>query len=98
MGFGTEYAGRRRLHQDEEFVVPGAVILEELHDFQKHISRQLRDVLTLQEADGRALKGLVELPTGAGKTRVATETVLRLFVDNVKRGHDPVDRTVCRAL
>lgn len=81
MGFGTEYAGRRNQRQDDEFVVPGAVELNPLHSFQNHISRQLRDVLTLQEPNGRALKGMVELPTGAGKTRVATETVLRLFVD-----------------
>ncbi|WP_042369635.1 sacsin N-terminal ATP-binding-like domain-containing protein [Streptacidiphilus neutrinimicus] len=82
MGFGTKYAGRRNDRQDEEFIVPGAVSLGDLHEFQKQISRQLRDVLTLREANGDALKGLVELPTGAGKTRVATETVLRLLADD----------------
>ncbi|NYE50077.1 superfamily II DNA or RNA helicase [Spinactinospora alkalitolerans] len=86
MGFGTEYAGRRSQRQDDEFVVPGAVKLNPLHNFQKHISRQLQDVLTLQEPNGRALKGMVELPTGAGKTRVATETVLRLFIGGGMRG------------
>ncbi|WP_330437185.1 DEAD/DEAH box helicase [Streptomyces griseoaurantiacus] len=86
MGFGTQYAGRRSQHQDEEFVVPGAVKLNPLHDFQKDISRDLKEVLTTREADGRARKGMVELPTGAGKTRVATETVLRLFVDGDMRG------------
>ncbi len=86
LGFGAKFAGRRAQHQDDEFVVPGAVRLNPLHNFQKHIGRQLRDVLTLQEANGRALKGLVELPTGAGKTRVATETVLRLFIDGGMRG------------
>ena len=29
---------------------------------------------------------MVELPTGAGKTRVASETVLRLFIDGELRG------------
>ncbi|MFF1897361.1 DEAD/DEAH box helicase [Streptomyces sp. NPDC058206] len=86
MGFGTKYAGRRGRNQDEEFVVPGAVKLNPLHDFQKEISRELREVLTSREADGRARKGMVELPTGAGKTRVATETVLRLFVDGDMSG------------
>ncbi|MEU2766675.1 DEAD/DEAH box helicase family protein [Streptomyces diastaticus] len=86
MGFGTQYAGRRGRHQDEEFVVPGAVRLNPLHDFQKEISRELKEVLTSREADGRARKGMVELPTGAGKTRVATETVLRLFVDGDMSG------------
>nr|WP_206323922.1 helicase-related protein [Streptomyces sp. HNM0574] len=81
MGFGAAYTGRRNQRQDDEFVVPGAVRLNPLHEFQKTISRRLRTVLTLPGTDGPAQKGLVELPTGAGKTRVATETVLRLFVD-----------------
>ncbi|WP_158889252.1 sacsin N-terminal ATP-binding-like domain-containing protein [Amycolatopsis anabasis] len=86
MGFGSKYAGRRTQHQEDEFVVPGAVKLSPLHDFQKRISRQLKDVLTLREADGRHRKAMVELPTGAGKTRVAAETVLRLFIDGDLRG------------
>lgn len=86
MGFGTKYAGRRHQPQDDEFIVPGAVKLSPLHAFQERISQQLRDVLTLREADGRALKGMVELPTGAGKTRVATETVLRLFIEGSMNG------------
>lgn len=86
MGFAAEYAGRRNERQDHEFVVPGAVKLNPLHPFQQEISRQLRDVLTLREANGRHRKAMVELPTGAGKTRVATETVLRLFIEGRLRG------------
>lgn len=81
MGFGAEFAGQRSERQDAEFVIPGAVSLNELHDFQKEISTDLRDVLTLRESDGHARKAMVELPTGAGKTRVATETVLQLFIE-----------------
>jgi superfamily II DNA or RNA helicase len=86
MGFGAKYAGRRTHRQDEEFVVPGAVKLNVLHDFQEDISLQLRAVLTSRDAEGRHRKGMVELPTGAGKTRVATETVLRLFIEGKLRG------------
>ncbi|WP_425402615.1 DEAD/DEAH box helicase [Geodermatophilus telluris] len=85
MGFGTEYAGRRLEHQDDEFVVPGAVRLSSLHPFQQDISGKLREVVTARQ-DGRALKAMVELPTGAGKTRVASETVLRLFIEGKLRG------------
>ncbi|MFD3923225.1 sacsin N-terminal ATP-binding-like domain-containing protein [Streptomyces sp. NPDC058595] len=81
MGFSAEYAGRRTEHQPHEFIVPGAVKLDPLHDFQEEISQQLSAVLTLREADGRHRKAMVELPTGAGKTRVAAETVLRLFME-----------------
>lgn len=86
MGFGAEYAGQRTQRQDAEFVVPGATILNRLHPFQVQISSDLRGVLTHREPDGKSLKAMVELPTGAGKTRVATETVLRLFISGELRG------------
>ena len=85
-GFGSDYAGRRNRPQADEFVVPGAVKLNELHGFQEKISSQLQNVLTEDDEEGRALKAMVELPTGAGKTRVATETVLRLFIEGKLRG------------
>lgn len=81
MGFGSEFAGQRTQRQDAEFIVPGATSLHDLHDFQTDISQDLRDVLTRRDSEGQALKAMVELPTGAGKTRVATETVLRLFIE-----------------
>ncbi|MBX7452228.1 DEAD/DEAH box helicase family protein [Mycolicibacterium sp. 3033] len=79
MGFAPEYAGRRTVHQEAEFVVPGKIRLNELHPFQKTIRKHLKEILTRRDEDGKAKKAMVELPTGAGKTRVATETVLRLF-------------------
>ncbi|MEV0901307.1 DEAD/DEAH box helicase family protein [Actinoplanes sp. NPDC049802] len=85
MGFGPEFAGRRNQRQDQEFIVPGAVRLNALHAFQKKISEELQEVLTKNE-NGVYRKAMVELPTGAGKTRVATETVLRLFIDGRLRG------------
>ncbi|MDX3658855.1 DEAD/DEAH box helicase family protein [Streptomyces sp. ID05-26A] len=86
MGFGSEYAGRRNQRQVPEFVVPGAIKLSDLHPFQKKISGKLKDVLTHREANGRHLKAMVELPTGAGKTRVATQTVLQLFIEGRLEG------------
>ncbi|WP_062378863.1 sacsin N-terminal ATP-binding-like domain-containing protein [Demequina pelophila] len=86
MGFGSEYGGRRGERRDAEFVVPGATILNPLHDFQERIRSELNEVLTVRDARGRASKAMVELPTGAGKTRVASETVLRLFIEGRLRG------------
>ncbi|MBF6216379.1 DEAD/DEAH box helicase family protein [Nocardia puris] len=86
MGFGTKYAGRRAEPQANEFIVPGAVNLNGLHTYQKKISEKLRTVLTQPSDKGPAQKCMVELPTGAGKTRVATETVLKLFKDDVMNG------------
>lgn len=81
MGFAGEFAGQRTQHQDAEFVVPGATILSPLHDYQSELSDKLRMVFVDVGKDGRHSKAMLVLPTGAGKTRVATQTVLQLFID-----------------
>lgn len=86
MGFGSEFAGQRTQRQDAEFVVPGATTLPSLHDYQSHISSELRSTLLDVGEGGRRAKAMVELPTGAGKTRVATQTILQLFIDGELRG------------
>jgi len=86
MGFGPEFGGQRTQRQDAEFVVPGATILPELHDYQARISADLRATLLEVGEGNRRAKAMVELPTGAGKTRVATQTILQLFVDGALRG------------
>ncbi len=86
MGFASRFAGRPADRQPDQFLVPGAVRLRDLHHFQKGISEQLRQVLTARTSDGHAQKGMVELPTGAGKTRVTVETLLKLFKDDVLHG------------
>lgn len=86
MGFTPEYAGRRSVPQEAEFVVPGKIRLNELHPFQKAIRKKLKEILIRRDEKGRAQKAMVELPTGAGKTRVATETILRLFKEEDLQG------------
>jgi len=86
MGFGSEFAGQRTQRQAAEFVVPGATVLPELHDYQSRISMELRSTLLEVDDAARHAKAMVELPTGAGKTRVATQTLLRLFIDGELEG------------
>ncbi|MGO3280581.1 MAG: sacsin N-terminal ATP-binding-like domain-containing protein [Brevibacterium aurantiacum] len=86
MGFGPEFAGQRTQHQAAEFVVPGATVLSELHDYQSRISMKLRSALLEVDAESRHAKAMVQLPTGAGKTRVATQTLLQLFIDGKFEG------------
>lgn len=81
MGFSNDYAGKRAEGQPNEFVVPGAVKLNPLHNFQQDISSEVREVINTRDPRGRHSKAMVELPTGSGKTRVASETILRMFVE-----------------
>lgn len=81
MGFGPEYAGQRTSRLSPSFTVPGAVRLPPLHDYQLSLSDRLHSVICDIDPDtGRHQKAMLQLPTGAGKTRVATETVLRAFI------------------
>ena len=86
MGFGTEFAGQKGRRQDAEFVIPGATVLPDLHDYQTRISNELASVMLEIGDTGRRAKAMVELPTGAGKTRVATQTILQLFIDGKLHG------------
>lgn len=70
LGFSDEFAGRRKAERPDEERVLGPTVAGELHDFQKEISQRLQALL-----DERA-RGVVDLPTGAGKTRVAIESIL----------------------
>lgn len=85
-GFDERFAGERTRSLEDMFVVPGAVELLDMHDYQQDLSRQLASVLTLRDRDGKAQKAMLELPTGAGKTRVAAETALRLLRDRAIKG------------
>ena len=85
-GFDERFAGERSQTLEDMFVVPGAVELHPMHDYQEEISQKLASVLTLRGHDGKAQKAMLELPTGAGKTRVAAETALRLVRDRAIKG------------
>ncbi|WP_279402320.1 DEAD/DEAH box helicase family protein [Arthrobacter sp. JCM 19049] len=86
MGFGDEFAGQRSERHVSEFVVPGASILPDMHAYQARISADMRDVILEVDGDGRRAKAMVELPTGAGKTRIATQTLLQMFIDGDIQG------------
>jgi superfamily II DNA or RNA helicase len=74
LGFSPALAGEsiKRKPEREEFV--GPVGLKPLHAYQESTSRKICDLLAKRTPHRR---GLVQLPTGAGKTRVAVESVIR---------------------
>jgi len=72
LGFPEEYAGFREGRRDEVLEVDGPPNLPPLHNFQEKIVKNIRQLLRA-EKDRR---GLLSLPTGAGKTRIVVQSLI----------------------
>jgi superfamily II DNA or RNA helicase len=86
LGFGEEWAGEkaRRRNKPTEYV-DGPTQLDGLHDYQQTVSQRL---LKLLSGQGHR-RGIISLPTGAGKTRVAVQTIIEAIRD------DKLDENSC---
>lgn len=84
LGFSPAMAGEsiKKKPEREEFV--GPVGLNPLHEYQETTSKKIVDLLAGKTKHSR---GLVQLPTGAGKTRVAVESVIREIKKSPKEEH-----------
>lgn len=83
LGFPTEYAGVRGSSLDAEATVLGPPRLPPLHGYQVDLAQQIRDLVAIEQAPGRAL---LFLPTGAGKTRVTVEALVKAFTEDGFQG------------
>jgi superfamily II DNA or RNA helicase len=72
LGFARAYAGFESANREPLVCVNGPPELPELHDFQRKITDAVR--MLLRRLGG--MRGLLSLPTGAGKTRVAVQAVV----------------------
>ena len=79
LGFDTAYAGIRESRPASVTQVQGRIVLNELHDYQQDLADQIVELAST--ADESKRRGLLYLPTGAGKTRVTVEALLRLLKD-----------------
>ena len=73
LGFSDEFAGAPSARRDPELVISGPPNLPPLHEYQKKIVDQIHGLLFGGEEHPR---GLISLPTGAGKTRVAIQALV----------------------
>ncbi|MBD0741632.1 hypothetical protein BG418_09055 [Streptomyces sp. CBMA152] len=71
LGFASEFAGFGTPALEPVLTVEGLVDLPPLHDYQAEMVGRMRDVL----ASSPPQRGMLSLPTGAGKTRVAVEAL-----------------------
>jgi superfamily II DNA or RNA helicase len=75
LGFPVEYAGFASSALPPKLEIDGPMILPPLHDYQEGIVARIKELLQ-SERDRR--RGLVSLPTGAGKTRVAVQSLVEM--------------------
>ena len=72
LGFGVEYAGFESRGPDRFLEVEGPPEIGPLHDYQEVVVEEIRQVI---RGEGGS-RGLLSLPTGAGKTRVTIEALI----------------------
>ena len=82
LGFSAEWAGERESKRDPFVEVEGPYSLPELHDYQRTIADNIRTMLSHEHGDGAGRRGIVSMPTGSGKTRVAVQAVIEAMRDD----------------
>jgi superfamily II DNA or RNA helicase len=72
LGFGVEYGGFENRSLERQLELEGPPEIGPLHDYQEIVVEEIRDLVR----GDKGLRGLLSLPTGAGKTRVAIEALI----------------------
>lgn len=87
LGFSPEWAGERNRRRSPFVEVEGPYSLPELHGYQKTIVDKVRDMLRGGHQAGGGRRGMISMPTGSGKTRVAVQAVVQAIChDNFGSG------------
>lgn len=73
MGFSPDLIHEPYSTKPQREEIVGPIRLKELHEYQKSTSRKIKDLLA---GNTKNRRGVVQLPTGAGKTRVAAQSVI----------------------
>ncbi len=75
LGFSAEWAGQSSPKREPFFDVPGPRSLPDLHDYQRRAGDAVKAMLAHNGRAGEN-RGLLSLPTGSGKTRVAVQAII----------------------
>lgn len=74
LGFSKEWAGERDRKPAPFLEVEGPYSLPDLHDYQRTIADNVRTLL--RGESGAERRGMISMPTGSGKTRVAVQAIV----------------------
>ena len=81
LGFSAEWAGQRSSRRPPFLEVEGPCRLQPLHVYQRTIVDKARGMLLDGHAANGHRRGMISLPTGSGKTRVAVQAVVEAMRD-----------------
>ena len=81
LGFGEEWAGKRSNRREAFLEVDGPLTLPPLHDFQRFVADNTRKLLTTPTHTATR-RGMISMPTGSGKTRVAVQAIVEAIRDD----------------
>ena len=86
LGFSDQWAGEPKAKRPAYMEVDGPRSLPELHDYQRVIAANLRELLRAEGDGSIERRGMVSMPTGSGKTRVAVQAIVEAVRDDGFRG------------
>lgn len=86
LGFSDEWAGERNRGRPPYMEVEGPRSLPPLHDYQRTVAANARRMLGSPHVDDAQRRGMLSMPTGSGKTRVAVQAIVEAIRDDGFRG------------
>ncbi len=81
LGFSEEWAGEPNARRDPYVEVEGPYSLPGLHDYQRTVVDNTRKLIRSNGALGER-RGMISMPTGSGKTRVAVQAIVEAIRDD----------------
>ena len=84
LGFDEEWAGHRNTKRDPFLEVTGPRTLPPLHEYQRTAVQRVRNLVASNGAGPH--RGMLSMPTGSGKTRVAVQAIVESMRDGELHG------------
>ena len=86
LGFGEDWAGSKNIKRDPFVEVEGPYSLPSLHDFQRKIVDNVKNLIRSREDQSEG-RGMISMPTGSGKTRVAVQAIVEAIEEGTFQGN-----------